>query len=106
MECAGAFVMQSGEKGRRALQGPQLRRKTEFYIFEVLALLFGASLAHVFVHEIRWQTLVLCLAGYAASFAMMVSVRCAHCREPVGRIDGKWRPLANGLCSKCGRDHG
>jgi len=99
--------MQSGEKGRGALRAPQLRRKTEFYVFEALALAFGASVAQVFiVHEIRWQTLLICLAGYAASFAMIVSVRCSHCQEPVGRIDGKWGPLANGWCSKCGRDHG
>jgi len=90
-----------------AFRLPQLRRKTEFYIFEALALVFGASASQVFfVHNIGWQSLAICAAGYAVSFAMMVSVRCVHCREPLGRVDGKWAPFPQTSCSKCGRDHG
>ena len=86
---------------------PQLRRKTEFYVFELLALAFGASASQIFfVHELSWQTLAICGLGYAASFAMMVSVKCTHCREPLGRVNGKWGFLAEDICSKCGRDHG
>ena len=98
--------MRSGNH-RLALRLPQLKRKMEFYIFEALALAFGASLARVFfVHALRWQTFAICALGYAASFALMVSVRCAHCREPLGRVNGKWGPFADWRCSKCGRDHG
>jgi hypothetical protein len=86
---------------------PQLKRKTEFYIFELLALLFGAGASQVFfVQDIRWRTLAICGFGYVASFAMMVSIRCLHCREPLGRIDGKWGFFPEVNCSKCGRDHG
>jgi hypothetical protein len=98
--------MPSGEN-RFWIRLPQLKRRTEFYIFEVLALTFGASLAQVFfVHQLRWQTLATCALGYAASFAMMVSIRCAHCKEPIGRVDGRWGPFPDDSCSKCGRDHG
>jgi hypothetical protein len=90
-----------------SIRFPQLRRKTEFYIFEILALGFGASAAQFFfVDEVRWQQLVICGVGYAASFAMMVSVKCIHCKEPLGRVDGKWVPIPESQCSKCGRDHG
>ena len=89
------------------LRLPQLRRKTEFYVFEALALAFGASASQFFfVDHIRWQSLMVCGIGYVASFIMMVSVRCSHCREPIGRVDGKWVPIAHAMCSKCGRDHG
>lgn len=89
------------------LRLPQLRRKAEFYIFEALALLFGASASLIFfLHALRWQTLAVCAVGYAASFAMMVSVRCSHCREPLGRVNGKWGPIAQTPCSKCNRDPG
>ena len=86
---------------------PQLRRKTEFYIFELLALAFGASVSQIFfVRDLRWQTLAICVIGYVVSFAMMVSVKCMHCREPIGRVRGRWGFFAEDNCSKCGRDHG
>lgn len=86
---------------------PRLRKKTEFYVFEVFALAFGASASQFFfTRDLRWQQIVICGLGYAASFAMMVSAKCVHCREPVGRIDGKWAPLPRAQCSKCGHDHG
>jgi hypothetical protein len=92
---------------RRVFRLPQLTRRMEFYIFELLALAFGMSMARVFfVHELRWQTFAISVLGYVASFAMMVSVKCMHCREPLGRVDGKWGPFADAACSKCGRDHG
>ena len=100
------------EDGKRqwrvsSIRLPQLRRRTEFYIFEALALGFGASAAQFFfVHEIRWQQLVICGVGYVTSFAMMVSVKCVHCKEPLGRVDGNWVPIPEASCSKCGRDHG
>jgi hypothetical protein len=102
-------VSEDGGKQWRipSIRLPQLRRKTEFYIFEALALGFGASAAQFFfVDVVRWQQVVICGVGYAASFAMMVSVKCAHCREPLGRVDGKWVPIPETQCSKCGRDHG
>ncbi len=96
--------------GRRrlpALRVPQLRRKTEFYIFEALALVFGASASHFFFpREIHWQSVAICGLGYAASFAMMVNIRCTHCKEPLGKVNGKWVPMPETQCSKCGRDHG
>lgn len=96
---------QNGRIG--ALKIPQLRRRTEFYVFELLALTFGASAARVFfVHELSWQWLLSCLLGYVACFAMMVSVKCVHCREPLGRVNGKWGAFAEEICSRCGRDHG
>lgn len=96
------------ENGRSgAVKLPQLRRRAEFYVFELLALTFGASAARVFfVHGLSWQWLVTCMLGYIASFAMMVSVKCIHCREPLGRVNGKWGPFPQEICSKCGRDHG
>jgi hypothetical protein len=95
------------EKNRQGIRWPQLKRKTEFYVFELLALAFGTSLAQFFfVHELRWQNLAICVLGYAASFCAMVSIRCTHCREPIGRVNGKWGPFADPSCSKCGRDHG
>ncbi len=98
--------MPSGEH-RFHIRLPQLKRKTEFYIFEVFALAFGASLAQVFfVHELRWQTLAICALGYATSFTTMVSIRCAHCREPIGLVNGRWGPFAEDSCSRCGQDHG
>ena len=97
----------SAENRSPVLRLPQLGRKAEFYIFEGLALVFGASASQVFfTHDIRWQTLAICALGYAASFAMMVSVRCMHCREPVGKVNGKWGFFPEINCSKCGRDHG
>ena len=99
--------MSAHEKRGFHLRVPQLKRKAEFYIFEALALAFGASISQVFfVHQLRWQNVAICILGYAASFAMMVSVRCSHCREPLGRVDGKWVAIAQTHCSKCGRDHG
>ena len=98
--------MPSGEH-RFWIRLPQLKRRTEFYIFEVFALTFGASLAQVFfVRQLRWQTLAICALGYGASFATMVSIRCRHCREPIGRVNGRWAPFPDDSCSKCGRDHG
>lgn len=97
----------SAENRSPILRLPQLGRKTEFYIFELLALVFGASASQVFfTHDIRWRTLAVCALGYAASFGMMVSVRCLHCREPLGRVNGKWGFFPDASCSKCGRDHG
>jgi hypothetical protein len=97
----------SAENRSPALRLPQLKRKTEFYVFEVLALAFGASASRVFfTHDIRWETLAICALGYAAAFGMMVSVRCLHCREPLGRVNGKWGFFPEINCSKCGRDHG
>jgi hypothetical protein len=99
--------MSAKGSGGFAVRLPQLRRKTEFYIFEALALVFGASASQVFfVHDLRWQSLAICAAGYAVSFLIMVSIRCTHCREPLGRVNGKWGPFPQALCSKCGRDHG
>jgi hypothetical protein len=95
------------DKDRSWIRLPQLKRKTEFYIFEVFSLTFGASLAQVFfVQQLRWQTLAICALGYAASFTTMVSIRCAHCKEPIGRVNGRWAPFPDHSCSKCGRDHG
>ncbi len=102
-------MSEDGRPQRRVgpLRLPKLRRKTEFYIFEALALGFGASASQFFfVNEIRWQQLMICGVGYVASFAMMVSVKCIHCREPLGRVDGRWVPIPDSFCSKCGRDHG
>jgi hypothetical protein len=100
-------VSADGRKRLPALRVPQLRRKTEFYIFEALALVFGASASQVFfLHEIHWRSVAICGLGYAASFAMMVSIRCAHCKEPLGKVNGKWVPIAESQCTKCGRDHG
>jgi hypothetical protein len=100
-------VSADGRKRLPALRVPQLKRKTEFYVFELLSLVFGASVSQVFfIHEIRWQTLAVCALGYTASFAMMVSVRCLHCREPLGRVNGKWGFFPDEACTKCGRDHG
>ena len=98
--------MPSGQK-RSELRLPHLKRKTEFYIFELFALTFGASLAQVFFfHQLRWETLAICGLGYVASFATMVSIRCIHCKEPIGRVNGRWGPFPDDSCSKCGRDHG
>jgi hypothetical protein len=95
------------EKAGLGVRLPQLRRKTEFYLFEVLSLAFGASLAQFFfVHDWRWQNFAICALGYVASFCAMVSIRCIHCREPLGRVNGKWSAFADDSCSKCGRDHG
>jgi len=86
---------------------PRLRRRTEFYLFEMFALSFGASASKVFfVHDISWLWLATCALGYVASFSMMVSVRCTHCHEPLGRINGKWGFFPDEICLKCGRDHG
>jgi len=91
----------------RAVKVPGLKRKTEFYIFELLALAFGASASQFFfVHQIRWQQIVICCLGYVTSFVMMISVKCTHCKEPIGKVDGKWVPFAHDQCSRCGRDHG
>lgn len=95
--------------GRRGfhLRVPQLKRKAEFYIFEALAFAFGGSASlFFFLHWVGWQTLAICGVGYAASFAMMVTVRCSHCREPLGRVNGRWGPIAETRCSKCNRDPG
>jgi hypothetical protein len=101
-------VIEGGNKPWRLspLRFPQLPRKVEFYIFELLAFGFGASVSQVFFRGLHWQQLLICTLGYAASFAMMVTVRCVHCREPVGKVDGKWVPVAAPACSKCGHDHG
>jgi hypothetical protein len=37
---------------------------------------------------------------------MMVSVKCMHCREPLGRAEAKTGFSAEDKFSKCGRDHG
>ena len=86
---------------------PQLRRRTEFYVFEMLALSFGACASKVFfVHDFSWRWLAMCALGYVGSFCMMVSIRCIHCREPLGRINGRWGFFPAEICRKCGRDHG
>jgi len=101
-------VIEGGKKQPwlATLKVPQLPKKAEFYVFEIFALAFGASASQfIFTTEIHWQQIIVCGLGYVASFLMMVSVRCAHCREPLGRVNGKWSPLAAAECSKCGHDH-
>jgi hypothetical protein len=95
------------EKAGSGFRLPQLRRKTEFYVFELLSLVFGASLAQFFfVRDWGWQSFAICALGYVASFCAMISIRCTHCREPLGRVNGGWSAFADDSCSKCGRDHG
>lgn len=106
-DARGMNVSVRGNGGFGTVRLPQLKRKTEFYIFEVLALVFGASASQIFfIRDYRWQSLAICAAGYAVSFGIMVSIRCTHCREPLGRVNGKWGPFPHSLCSKCGREHG
>jgi hypothetical protein len=108
LDLKGRQIIEGGNRPWRlsALKVPQLPKKMEFYVFELLALGFGASASQFFFHEIRWPQILVCGLGYVASFAMMVRVRCVHCREPVGKVDGKWVPVASQACSKCGHDHG
>lgn len=94
-------------KALPGLRVPQLKRKTEFYIFELLSLAFGISLAQFFfVPDWRWRSFAICALGYVAAFCAMVSIRCIHCQEPLGRVNGRWSAFADDSCSKCGRDHG
>ena len=83
----------------------KVSKRSQFLLCETMVLLFGIAACTLFQgHAVRWAAVIPCMIGYLASFSLMLTTRCDHCNEPVGRERGRLVAVPHTHCERCGND--
>ncbi len=82
---------------------PKMSRRTEFLLYEGLAIVFGWRIAEIAQAEpLAPMDLGVCLFGLGLCLAMMFSLRCERCKTRMGREMTQLVSLPESHCTKCG----